>query len=304
MSKNSFGWLTGCIISCSIAVSTILCGKTAQAQTNLQVSFLNGVWIGSYTCEQGLTKLRLDIEARNSEDIDAIFSFSEHSNNPGTPSGSFTMKGNLDASGLLNLSATRWIDRPLNYLTVNLSGKVSSNQSISGEVLSPNCSTFKVVKAKPQNIPELESESSSLGLSQTNIKLQLDEQEQVVASFHQAIQEGNFDSLDRYYCSAEKIAAQELNRYADPEGQKKTLLDFYMSIATSIYSLNMSNLYYETKYYDPELERAVVAITGNVILESSNGQSAIPYRQFSTFGRDWLRLIKENGEWKLCHNYY
>lgn len=132
---------------------------------------------------------------------------------------------------------------------------------------------------------------------------QLDEAEQVVASFHQAIQDNNFDSLDRYYCSAEKIAARELNRYVDPNGQKKTLLDAYISIATNLYSLNMSNLYFDTKYYDPELERAVVAITGNVLLKSSNGQTAaIPYRQFSAFGRDWLRLIKENGEWKLCHN--
>ena len=64
----------------------------------------------------------------------------------------------------------------------------------------------------------------------------------------------------------------------------------------------MSNLYFDSKYYDPELERAVVAIR-NVLLESSNGQTAaIPYRQFSAFGRDWLRLIKENGEWKLCRN--
>jgi hypothetical protein len=28
----------------------------------------------------------------------------------------------------------------------------------------------------------------------------------------------------------------------------------------------------------------------------------LPYRRFSTFGRDWLRLIKENNEWKLCYN--
>lgn len=132
---------------------------------------------------------------------------------------------------------------------------------------------------------------------------QPDEAEQVVASFHQAIQDNNFDSLDRYYCSAEKLAAEEFNRYADPNGRKGTLFDAYVSVATSLYSFDMSNLYYETKYYDPELERAVVAITGNVLLESSNGQTAaIPYRQFSAFGRDWLRLIKENGEWKLCHN--
>ncbi|TBR59797.1 hypothetical protein B4U84_02445 [Westiellopsis prolifica IICB1] len=35
-------------------------------------------------------------------------------------------------------------------------------------------------------------------------------------------------------------------------------------------------------------------------LISPNGQNLlVPYRKF---GRDWLRLIKENNEWKLCHN--
>lgn len=138
---------------------------------------------------------------------------------------------------------------------------------------------------------------------QVNQDRQLDGPESTVAKFHQAIQNRDFSSLNQYYCSIEKIAAQELNSRLDPNGQNMALLNAYLQIASSIHSIDMSQLYYKTEYYDAKSELAVVSITGNVIVESLNGQAlVVPYRRFSTFGRDWLRLIKENNEWKLCYN--
>lgn len=137
----------------------------------------------------------------------------------------------------------------------------------------------------------------------TNQYRQLDGPESSVARFHQAIQNRDFNSLDKYYCSIEKAAAQKLNRRLDPDDQNMSLLIAYLRISSSIYSTDMSQLYYETKYYDAQSGRAVVAITGNVIVKSSNGRAlVVPYKRFSAFGRDWLRLINENNEWKLCHN--
>lgn len=118
-----------------------------------QVEFLTGTWEGTYTCGQGLTALKLVIEAKSTTDLDAVFLFSAHPQNPNVPSGSFRMKGNLevfnsqDIPDVLDLKATTWINRPSGYVTVDLRGDVSqSKRRITGNVATPGCSTFDVVK--------------------------------------------------------------------------------------------------------------------------------------------------------------
>ena len=56
-------------------------------------SYLNGTWIGTYVCAQGLTSVRLNISAKNDNNIDAVFSFYANANNVNVPPGSFRMKG-------------------------------------------------------------------------------------------------------------------------------------------------------------------------------------------------------------------
>jgi len=116
-----------------------------------QVEFLNGTWEGTYVCGQGLTKLKLVIEAKNTTEINAVFLFSAHPKNPNVPSGSYRMKGSLevfdspDIPDFLDLKATSWINRPSGYETVDLRGDVSkSKRRITGNV--SRCSTFDVVK--------------------------------------------------------------------------------------------------------------------------------------------------------------
>jgi hypothetical protein len=49
-------------------------GVARGQSTSSQGSFLNGSWLGVYSCAGGLTKLKLDIEAKSSSDISAVFS--------------------------------------------------------------------------------------------------------------------------------------------------------------------------------------------------------------------------------------
>ncbi|KPQ31331.1 MAG: hypothetical protein HLUCCA11_23955 [Phormidesmis priestleyi Ana] len=138
---------------------------------------------------------------------------------------------------------------------------------------------------------------------QTNQGRQFNGPEYTTARLHQALQSGDFNSINNYYCTRERAIAERAVGSSDELRQGVALLNAYLQISSSIYSVDMSQLYYETKYYEASEGRAVVAITGNVTIRSSDGRSAtLPYREFSAFGRDWLRLIYEDNEWKLCHN--
>jgi len=126
--------------------------NTRDQQIDEIAETVSGTWEGTYVCGQGLTKLRLEIDAKSSNDIDAVFNFSAHSSNPSVPSGSFRMKGSYSAfnspniPALLELKGTSWIERPSGYVTVDLRGNVFVSESrISGDVTTPGCSKFELV---------------------------------------------------------------------------------------------------------------------------------------------------------------
>jgi hypothetical protein len=154
MSKFSSVVLASCILFGTISISEAQPEKLAQSRSvSSQVAFLNGTWEGSYICRQGLTKLKLIIEAKSTTNIDAVFLFSAHPQNPNTPSGRFRMQGTLevfsspDIPDLLDSKATTWINQPSGFETVDLRGDVSSSRrKITGNVVNPGCSTFEVVK--------------------------------------------------------------------------------------------------------------------------------------------------------------
>lgn len=127
-----------------------------------QLELLTGVWEGTYICGQGLTGLRLVIEARSTTQIEALFFFFPHPRNPSVPSGVFRMSGTYrifnssDFSNLLELEATDWIDRPSGYSTVDLVGNLfPAERRIVGEVASPRCSNFDVEKVAEEVFEEL-----------------------------------------------------------------------------------------------------------------------------------------------------
>jgi hypothetical protein len=108
-----------------------------------------GVWEGTYECNQGTTGLRLTIEDDGAGGLTGIFDFFAVPENPRVPSGSFNLIGSY-ADGELELLGAEWIERPGNYITVDLhavaagigpdhmTGTVAPSDGSSG------CSTFTV----------------------------------------------------------------------------------------------------------------------------------------------------------------
>jgi hypothetical protein len=149
-----FSMITSIFLFGAVAAEIVESRPFVKSQSiSSQVEFLNGTWDGSYICRQGLTKLRLVIEAKSTTEINAVFLFSPHPQNPNVPSGRFRMVGTLevfnssDIPDLLDLKATAWINRPSGYETVDLRGDISKSQrKITGNVITPGCSTFEVIK--------------------------------------------------------------------------------------------------------------------------------------------------------------
>ena len=136
----------------------------AQAADTHQPGMIDGSWIGKYTAVQGDTKLVLSIkEITDDGSIDAIFDFSALPTNPTVPSGSFKMTGHIDLNTRqVTLKGRDWIKRPSNYVTVNLYGRISTDDStIAGAVhtnendTNANIGRFEVKKNLPNSFCSL-----------------------------------------------------------------------------------------------------------------------------------------------------
>ncbi|MFI0353421.1 hypothetical protein [Actinomadura sp. 9N407] len=106
---------------------------------------VNGIWEGTYTCNQGLTRLHLTLTHTSGERIAGILRFSADPSNPTVPTGSYNMSGTL-AGGSLRLDGDSWINRPGVYQMVSLSAQLSPAKpdQIQGDVSGTGCSTFTV----------------------------------------------------------------------------------------------------------------------------------------------------------------
>ena len=124
--------------------------KPAPAPTpiaSLSPAALTGTWTGSYVCSQGETGLRLVIQAAPDGTLTATFSFYAVPDNPGVPSGSFTMTGSYSAAGV-NLTHDQWISQPAGWEMVDLSSGPPSQDGtvLAGSITTPGCSTFTVTR--------------------------------------------------------------------------------------------------------------------------------------------------------------
>ncbi|MGP4115118.1 serine/threonine protein kinase [Streptomyces sp. 4N509B] len=109
-----------------------------------------GVWEGSYRCALGLVALDLTITSPGGDALEALFVFSPHPDNPGTPSGSFSMVGSL-RDGVMVLRGDRWIDEPEDFSFVDLEAEVPAGtpDRLHGDVSptgdgAPGCTSFAV----------------------------------------------------------------------------------------------------------------------------------------------------------------
>ena len=111
-----------------------------------------GEWSGTYTCNQGVTAMRLVIAPAGERRVKALMHFFAAPENPDVPEGCFTLTGTFDkANGAVDLGAERWIVQPTNYLMIDLDGDVDRDGSrLRGRVIGPNnsCKRFALTRAK------------------------------------------------------------------------------------------------------------------------------------------------------------
>ena len=116
-----------------------------RAPVNPPSSDAVGTWVGTYTCAQGLTGLRLVIQPATGDFLTATFNFYAVPTGPSVPSGSFTMTGFADPAGVF-LNQDHWITQPPGYEMVNIAGSLppAGGRTFSGSVV--GCSSFSLTK--------------------------------------------------------------------------------------------------------------------------------------------------------------
>lgn len=102
-------------------------------------------WEGAYDCGQGLTGLKVTIEAADEAGaVTGTFDFHEVEQNPGVPSGSYRMEGTF-ADGELSLEGVEWVDQPDGYIMVGLESDPDMRTRpamFAGKVTDPSCTAF------------------------------------------------------------------------------------------------------------------------------------------------------------------
>jgi hypothetical protein len=107
-----------------------------------------GEYAGTYTCEQGITGMRLTFRAQQGNAYEATFDFFPIRQNPTVPAGRAIFRGNLDPnSRQLTLTGERWLHRPPGYSFIELQGRFDrSFQQFSGSIPTAGCSTFTTTR--------------------------------------------------------------------------------------------------------------------------------------------------------------
>ena len=127
-------------------INEVVSEKKELAMKKLSESF-NGNWQGNYACSQGETGLTLTINSSEAGKLKATFSFYALPSNINVKSGSFTMEGTYDSNGNFTLNAKEWINRPANYIMVDMSGKLDlNNNRLIGNITHQSCYSFELSK--------------------------------------------------------------------------------------------------------------------------------------------------------------
>lgn len=121
--------------------------ETSSTRLENLASHFNGTWKGKYVCGQSETGLTLTIISLETGKLRATFSFYPLPSHPNIKSGSFSMEGNYDSNGNFSLIAKEWINKPANYIMVDMSGKLNSNNNrLIGNITHQSCYSFELLK--------------------------------------------------------------------------------------------------------------------------------------------------------------
>ena len=105
---------------------------------------LHSVWEGTYVCSQGLSSVRLTIDAQRNGVVSARYDFGATPQNTSVPTGAYSMKGTIQPTShgfLAELEPDEWIDHPSGYVSVSLSIE-TANRDMTGTIHHDSCSNF------------------------------------------------------------------------------------------------------------------------------------------------------------------
>ena len=131
------------VVAAACVGGAVLAGGPASAEPRRRIPPFS-VWVGSYACPQGVTALRLSIEARPSGEAVGTFEFGPHPDNRNLPRGEYRLTGTvrLLPRGHLQvkLAPDRWITQPEGYTMTGLTATSDGEQqSLSGKIDAEGC---------------------------------------------------------------------------------------------------------------------------------------------------------------------
>ena len=112
------------------------------------------MWAGKYLCAQGVSAVRLRIEAAPDGSARAIFEFGPSDDNPNPVArGSYQLVGALyfDDKGLLEIKMApdQWIDQPPNYSMVGFYASSDPGQRVMrGKIEHASCDWIEVTRQR------------------------------------------------------------------------------------------------------------------------------------------------------------
>jgi len=127
----------------SAAASASARASAASARAAAGAS-VDGLWAGTYVCNQGTTGVQLSISGSSGDTVMAKVNFFPVASNPGVPDGSYEMVGSYSAAQGLVLNPDYWISQPPGYQMVGLTAAAPRGNSMTGQVQGANCTTFSV----------------------------------------------------------------------------------------------------------------------------------------------------------------
>ncbi len=139
----------------TLLTATLALGAAGPAASDplATVNDWSGNWRGTYTCNQGVTGIFLNIKA-SGDDVTAVVTFFAVPENPDVPRGEFEMAGQPGAANHLALFPMRWIKAPPGYLMVGLEGAYDEATSeYSGRIYGVGCSRFTLHRAAAGDEP-------------------------------------------------------------------------------------------------------------------------------------------------------
>jgi hypothetical protein len=115
---------------------------------------LSGTWEGTYTCSfDGVRGLKLVIDAKQANQVEAVFNFFPVPTGAAMKPGSYKMVGIYqgptaqETSDTIKLKATSWIKQPPGYKTIDLEGKVDLTQGkLEGDIPDSLCRDVNLTK--------------------------------------------------------------------------------------------------------------------------------------------------------------